>query len=149
MLLVAEAARADECIINVVFLHGESIMFNRITAPLLFAGLAFASSAAHASDQCDNFDLDKASDIVQYHRHNGFLPLVDVVGDGPVQMYSAPMKGCEIPGQYVPKSIHGVAAADITYNGWAYVLFPVPGDNRAIGGFWVEAKRVAFSKDQY
>jgi hypothetical protein len=122
-------------------------MFGRITVPLLFAGLSFVSSSAYASDQCDNFDLSKASGVVKFQMKNDFMPTVDIIGDGPVQMYSAPMKGCEIREAVIPANLKDWVSADAAYNGWVSVTFPVPGDVATYSG-WIDARRIAFSKHQ-
>jgi hypothetical protein len=118
------------------------------TAGLLL--VAISSGHAMATDRCSPVPPRQVEGhVVTYTRQHGLLPQMDVVGAGPVRMYTAPRKGCEFsdPEATLPAHAKAVVSADVAHDGWAYVYFPVPGDEITYAG-WVDARRIAFSKDQ-
>lgn len=122
-------------------------MFKQI-AGLLLGAISFCH--ALAADRCHPVSPTQVDGhVVNYTRQHGFLPQMDVVGVGPVRMYTAPRKGCEFGDQEasIPAHAKAIVSADVAYDGWAYVYFPVPGDEITYAG-WVDARRIAFSKAQ-
>jgi hypothetical protein len=122
-------------------------MLKHIATGLLLAGMVAASSQCFAGQACEPLTPDHVAGMVGYPQVDNAMPIMDIVGTGPVQMYSAPVRGCEIPEAVIPSHLKGVVSADAAHNGWAYVYFPVPGDVATYAG-WIDARRIAFSKHQ-
>jgi general secretion pathway protein G len=93
-----------------------------------------------ASNACSTFDKDSVNSegIFYPHAHQ----LMDVVGKGRVQFYSAPAKGCQMSGVFV---IPGDRVnAYIEYKGFASVTYFNSKTGSEVDG-WIDAKRIIAS----